>query len=265
MDYADGCAAAAHGVDVDFVGPCDGSGWNPPSSACDPLAQDCPEDEKCVPYASTGVTWDDTKCVPILGDVPIGEPCVSDGRPSATDDCDADGHCWNHADVDGLLVGVCAPFCAGTPDDPSCAPDSSCLLANEASIALCLPSCDPLTQDCGAGLGCLWGSHGFVCTSLTQSVAAGQPCTFTNDCAAGLGCFDAELIPACAGVACCAAYCSVDDPDACPDLDLACGAFFGEGQAQPGLESLGVCVVPNTWGVDTDGCRLSMPPTTLGI
>ena len=35
---------------------------------CDPYAQDCPEGEKCVPYASTGSDWNANKCVAIMGD-----------------------------------------------------------------------------------------------------------------------------------------------------------------------------------------------------
>src|SRR5690606_24378786 len=34
-------------------------------SSCDAWLQDCPDDEKCVAYASAGGTWDANRCVTI--------------------------------------------------------------------------------------------------------------------------------------------------------------------------------------------------------
>src|SRR5690606_19002710 len=157
-------------------------------SECDPFAQDCPDNEKCVPYGSTGGNWDANKCVPVTGSGSAGDSCTYGGTVDATDDCDADTHCWDVMDVDGALVGVCTPFCDGTADDPICGPGTSCLIANDGSINLCIATCDPLLQDCNAGLACFWANNGFNCIFTTQDIPAGEPCGFINDCAAGLIC-----------------------------------------------------------------------------
>src|SRR5690242_2592745 len=139
-------------------------------SECDPFAQDCPDGEKCVPYGSTGGNWDANKCVPVTGSGAAGDPCTYGGTVEATDDCDANTHCWDVMDVDGMAVGVCTPFCTGTADDPICPPDTSCLIANDGSINLCVSTCDPLLQDCGSGLACFWANNGFNCIFTTQDI-----------------------------------------------------------------------------------------------
>jgi hypothetical protein len=102
-----------------------------PGCECDPFAQDCPEGEKCVPYASTGETFNANKCVPVTGTAEPGDACTHDGDVVATDDCDAQSVCWN---------GTCAPFCDGTADDPVCSEGSWCLIGYEGSVNLCLPT-----------------------------------------------------------------------------------------------------------------------------
>lgn len=213
------------------------------SSECDPFAQDCPEGEKCVPYASTGESWDANKCVPVQGDEPAGAPCTYDGVADATDDCDESTHCWDVQDVDGVLTGVCTSFCSGTADDWICDEGSVCLIANEGSVALCIAACDPLMQDCGEGLGCSWNGQTFGCLVTTTGLAVGEVCAYANDCAAGRMCVAAAASPICAGEACCIDYCSVDDPQSCGDPQLECLGFFDQGQAPAGLDALGICVV----------------------
>ncbi|WP_240480211.1 ribulose phosphate epimerase [Enhygromyxa salina] len=215
----------------------------PSISECDPFAQDCPEGEKCVPYGSTGSNWDANKCVPVTGSGSPGDPCVSGGVVEGTDDCDATSHCWDVMDVDGQPVGVCTEFCTGTPDDPVCAPGTSCLIANEGSITLCIQTCDPLLQDCGAGLACFWANNGFNCIFTTQDIPLGEPCGFINDCVAGTGCLTAEVLPDCNGSACCGSFCSLSDPT-CPQEGTECADFFEAGMAPPGYEDVGVCIIP---------------------
>lgn len=79
--------------------------------SCDPLAQDCPEGEKCTPFASTGGTWDDYKCVPVLGELGPGESCTYDDPVLATDDCGSTSMCYD---------GVCRSFCKPPYDTPAC-------------------------------------------------------------------------------------------------------------------------------------------------
>lgn len=215
-----------------------------PPSECDPFMQDCPDGEKCVPYGSTGGNWDADKCVPVTGSGAAGDPCVYGGTVEATDDCGPDTHCWDVMDVDGMAIGVCTPFCTGTPDEPICGPGTSCLIANNGSINLCIATCDPLIQDCNAGLACFWANNGFNCIFTTQDIPLGEPCGFINDCAAGLGCLTAEVLPNCNGSACCGSWCSVSEMAACPAMGTECAPFFEEGMAPPNYEDVGVCILP---------------------
>lgn len=106
----------------------------PSALQCDPWWQDCPDGDKCVPYASTGTTWDANKCVPILGDGQPGEACKHHGVINATDSCAAASLCWNLELIDGELLGTCTPFCTGTANQPQCAEGQSCLIANDGSV-----------------------------------------------------------------------------------------------------------------------------------
>ena len=211
-------------------------------SECDPWAQDCPEGEKCVAYGSTGGGWDANKCVPILGDGQLGDPCTYDGTAASTDTCDAGLWCWN---VNEEGQGVCTAFCTGTPDDPLCDPGYGCSIANEGSIILCLLNCDPLLQDCPVeGDWCFYDFSGnFVCAFGTQDLPAGEPCGFINDCVGGNVCLGAEVLPACNGASCCVPFCDLSDPQ-CSIDGTECAPFFEEGQAPPEFVDVGVCIVP---------------------
>jgi hypothetical protein len=215
----------------------------PGVSECDPFLQDCPEGEKCVPYAAAGGVWDANKCVEVTGSNSAGDTCTYAGIVDASDDCDENTHCWDVMDVDGMNVGVCTPFCTGTPDDPICAPGTSCLIANDGSINLCITTCDPLLQDCGAGLACFWANNDFNCIFTTQDIPLDEACGYINDCQAGLICMDATLLPACNGSACCAAYCDLTDPS-CSTMGTECTPFFEEGMAPPEYVDVGVCILP---------------------
>ena len=208
---------------------------------CDPFQQDCPEGEKCVPYAHGGGSWDSNKCVPVTGVGKAGDPCTSDGIVDATDDCDESSVCWNVMDVDGVEVGTCTPFCAGFADAPVCDPGRACLNSNGGSVTLCIETCNPLLQDCDPGLGCFYISSEFFCVLLGGEIPSGEPCGSWNDCVAGDICVDAATLPACAGASCCADFCSLGDP-ACLAAGTECVAFFEPGRAPAGHEDVGVCL-----------------------
>ncbi|WP_146157374.1 ribulose phosphate epimerase [Enhygromyxa salina] len=212
---------------------------------CDPFAQDCPEGEKCVAYASLGASWDANLCVPVTGGQSVGEPCSYAGPVEATDDCDATSACWDLEEIDGAWIGVCHSFCDGTPDDPACAQGSECLIANEGSINLCVFSCDPLEQACGDGLGCYWNGVGFACEPSDTHILLGQPCQYVNDCDAGLICLGVANLPTCEGDNCCTSYCDLLLGDGqCEDVPgTSCVPFYEEGEAPIGGDSLGVCIV----------------------
>lgn len=212
------------------------------ASSCDPWAQDCNEGEKCVAYASSGGTWDANKCVPINGSGAPGDPCTYSDAATSTDDCGATSWCW---DVNMEGVGTCTPFCTGSADNPVCDPGSSCSIANNGSINLCLTTCDPLLQDCGVeGQACFFDGNGFVCANATQDIPTGEPCGFINDCVAGNICLAPESFPNCNGSSCCGAFCDLTDPAPCTPDGTECTAFYEEGMAPPGYEDVGVCVVP---------------------
>jgi hypothetical protein len=215
-----------------FVPPGDcGSFYCTPTS-CDVFEQDCPFGEKCTIYASTGTTWDATRCELVLGELEPGEPCTHEGPATAIDDCGASSMCYD---------GFCRSFCTGTPEDPSCAAGHGCAYEDETPLALCLARCDPLAQDCAAG-SCYSHNEQFLCNP-SGAIESGQPCGFVNDCAPGNACMDAELVPSCMGAACCSPFCNLEQPD-CTMPGTECVAWFEPGQAPAGLELMGVCLSP---------------------
>jgi hypothetical protein len=203
---------------------------------CDVYQQDCPEGEKCRPYDSTGVGFDAQKCVVVTGDQMPGEACTSEGPSDAPDDCDETSTCFE---------GICRSFCSGTADNPSCADGFGC--ADEfgsVPFGVCLPTCDPLAQDCETETdSCYWTSEQFLC-SPSGSIPFGEPCGFVNDCSAGSACVATELIPNCLGTACCSPFCNLEQPDCASLPGTECVAWFEPGQAPAGLELLGSCLVP---------------------
>jgi hypothetical protein len=214
---------------------------------CDSYAQDCPEGDKCVPYLRNGGDWE-YKCVGVLGDQMPGEPCHADGVLEATDDCDATSFCWDVMDNKGEWIGVCAPFCTGTSDDPECpessgCADYSCLIANSPTPNLCVHTCDPVLQDCAAGTACYWANNGFNCIFTADNLAIGEVCEAINDCVVGSNCVASELLPACAGAACCTPFC---DPaalvDSCPELLVGTSCVLFEDQF--GDCTVGRCLAP---------------------
>jgi hypothetical protein len=213
---------------------------------CDQFLQDCPEGEKCVPYSSAGGNWDASKCVPIMGDAKPGEPCWYGGIVEATDNCDASSICWDVMEIDGDAIGTCHWLCTGAPDNPECPVGSSCSINGSGVINVCIFGCDPLIQDCGSGLGCWWANGNFQCIFTTQDLPTGEPCGFINDCAIGHSCTAAEALPSCAGAACCAPFCELEQGDQpCEALPgTSCLPFFSEGEALPGYEHVGLCISP---------------------
>lgn len=214
---------------------------------CDTFAQDCPEGEKCVAYASSSGGLDAQKCVPVVGDLPAGSPCDYGGPVEATDDCDASSACWLVEEVDGELMGVCMAFCQGTIDQPSCADQQSCLVAFDGSLSLCVDDCDPFAQDCAAsltsGLACHFNEYEHTFNCWLGPDTEGQACDpLLDSCAPGLVCLAAEQLPMCADAACCTAWCDLGNPS-CAMPGTACTPYFEPNEAPQGAENLGVCSI----------------------
>jgi hypothetical protein len=209
---------------------------------CDPLQQDCPAQEKCVPVSNADGEFNRAVCVPVSGDIPAGEPCTMLDPSSGFDDCDMSSMCWF---VEGE-TGICVPLCSGAGDDLMCPDGRSCFhWYEEQALWLCVDSCDPLTQDCPAEQACQWAQDGFGCIP-SNDVPAAEPCGSIYDCAPASVCLAAEVLDACAAESCCAAYCGTDNPEACAaHPGTACTSFWGEdGPPTPELANVGVCVTP---------------------
>ena len=234
---------------VGFIMDPDGGGV---SFECDIFAQDCPEGEKCMPWSNDGGgAWNATRCSPI-SDNPgqPGDECTVEGSgTSGIDDCDIGSMCW---DVDAETnVGTCVAMCTGDEANPICEdPDTTCSIANDGAIVLCLPACDPLLQDCADGQACYPINDAWACApdASGEMGAAGDPCEFINVCSPGNICLGAAAWPDCQGSAgCYSPVCDLSDPSGdaqCPGAGQACEPWYEEGSAPPGYEEVGACALP---------------------
>jgi hypothetical protein len=212
-------------------------------SCCDPFLQDCGAGQKCVPYGESGGTWAGNKCVDVQGDGQPGDSCIYGGIVGANDDCGPDTFCFGVEQVALMTIGICTPLCGGTMADPLCEPGTSCLISNNDALSVCVPSCDPLLQDCGADLACYYANEAFACLPTTDEIPTGEPCEFSNQCAAGNLCAPGAALPSCNGDYCCTALCNLVDP-ICSQVGTACESVYLEGQAPPGYEDVGICLAP---------------------
>lgn len=223
------------------------------TAACDNWAQDCPEGQKCMPYADNGTNaWNSTKCVDVKPEAnQPGDPCTVEGSGvSGIDDCDLGAMCW---EVDPqTMQGTCVAQCTGTPEASVCQNGNTCFVSNEGVLNLCLPLCDPLAQDCpGTGL-CIpnpKNNEEFTCI-LDASGEEGQAfdaCEYINACDKGLLCANPTLGTECdaAAIGCCLPFCPLDEvPANCPGATQECIAWYEAGTAPPGAENIGICGIP---------------------
>ena len=233
-------------------------GLQPRCSPCDVWYQDCPDGDKCVPWDSDGdLAWDSTRCVTVEGDGVDGDPCVAEGQ-TGVDNC-AFGHvCWSVDPDTG--EGTCLAQCTGDADEPICAPGKLCMIVNDGAVNLCLTACEPLEDSCLEGQTCQAApsGDGFVCLpKINTPGGVGSPCDQLASCDPGLLCLGHDFFPhpACEDAGgCCAPYCNLSqgegpaNPTCAPiagDIpEIGCVAYYEEGQAPPGFEDLGVCIVP---------------------
>jgi hypothetical protein len=220
---------------------------------CDVWMQDCPEGEKCMPWANDGgSSWNATRCSPV-DDNPgqVGDECMVEGSGvSGLDSCDVGSMCY-YVDPE-TNVGTCVGFCQGSEDAPMCELGFLCSISNDGVLILCRRECDPLLQDCMGSAACLPanGSDGFVCIvdASGEMGAPADPCEFLNACDPGLFCANAESVPDCAGASgCCSEFCDLTAPDpnaACSLMGQTCIPWFEEGTAPPDLTHVGLCTLP---------------------
>ena len=225
---------------------------------CSTWIQDCPVGEKCMPYNNDGGnSWNATKCTRLDPDpAQPGEPCyVVESGVSGYDNCGVASMCWA---VDSVtLEGTCVPLCVGSDYEPYCEdPETSCFFPSDGALFLCLPTCDPVLQDCASkGLqsgGCLPLQQSFVCSFLANQDGGGYgvPCKFVNVCDRGLFCANAAVVPGCTGgQGCCSEFCDLTDPLASAKCAGAsqgqvCIPWFDEEEAPPFLAHVGACALP---------------------
>jgi hypothetical protein len=217
---------------------------------CDVWAQDCPDGQKCAAWADDGgSSWNALKCVDVTGTDNPGDPCTVTGTGvSGEDSCVEGAMCWN-ADENGS--GTCVGQCQGTVEAPSCAafPSTSCTVANEGVLILCLPGCDPLLQNCEGGDLCIsTGADGFVCVldASGDAGAVGDPCEFANACDPGNACVNASAFPGCTGsLGCCANFCDLREGNSgCTEAGTECLPWYEMGTAPPQFVDVGICVLP---------------------
>jgi hypothetical protein len=250
---SDGVAGDSSGDGGGFIIPPDGGGV---ANECDQWTQDCPEGEKCMPWANDGGSaWNGTRCSPIAANAgQVGDECQVEGSGvSGVDNCDLGSMCY-YVQPD-TNTGICVGMCLGSPDAPQCDPGYLCSISNDGVLTLCRLTCDPLLQDCeSTGAACLpaAGADGFVCIvdASGEAGAAGDPCEYLNACDPGLWCAGATAVPGCASAqGCCTEFCDLtdDDPDAACSLageGAVCVTWFEEGQAPPTLTHVGACLLP---------------------
>lgn len=212
---------------------------------CNMLMQDCPAGQKCMTYYGFSAL---TKCVPVLGDQQVGEPCTYETY-EGTDDCDENSGCWDFAEPEGeTRTGWCREFCSGSVRDPQCSDGFACeAFGDDVANAFCVPTCDPLQPNCQMGFGCHYQfTDGiFLCDPAGQA-ALGEACDSGSDseCVPAAICVLDEL-PNCAGAWCCTKYCDLQIGDAdCAELPgTICDPFTDE-PSQPEEVNLGTCVAP---------------------
>ena len=221
---------------------------------CDPFAQNCPAGQKCAWWANDGgPAWNSTRCVSVVDDpAQVGEPCtleVDGGSPTGNDDCDVGAMCFF---VDESSQGTCLDLCQGSARSPSCPTAGDICKISAEGMALCLPPCDPVGDDCPEGQGCYPDNEGWLCApdASGDGGAWAEPCEFINACDAGLVCIDPPAFADCEGaIGCCSPTCDLGDRNAdamCAALDPAasCVPFYEPGPAPAGYEHVGLCSLP---------------------
>ena len=241
-DGGDGCSFTC----PDPPGPS-----TPPGGVCGLATQNCPEGEKCMPWANDGGSlWNAVRCSPVENNPNgVGEPCTVDGSGvSGLDDCDLGLQCFN-VDPD-TNEGTCAQICGAIDGAPICPEDTFC--ATYAAARVCLAACDPLGFECPIGYACYPAGTFvgpdeplppfFTCERVVAAAESLEPCEiFHGACQGGSLCFESEALPCNRGYAgCCTELCTLQGMDECPD-GLTCTPYL-DPAPNALLEGVGVCL-----------------------
>lgn len=202
--------------------------------------------QKCAWTAAEGASFfDSTTCVPLASDpLPDGAPCTYHLDPlfDGIDECGIGAMCFealfDPGDWDG--EARCVSLCRGSYEYPYCEIGSVCV--GGRALWMCIPTCDPLAQDCPVGLRCDFYGGATLCMwdyPDEPRVKVGAPCDYTEACELGATCFPGAT-PECGNSFCCTPFCDLGDAQAkCPLPGQKCLPPFDAPQA--GQVSLGVC------------------------
>jgi hypothetical protein len=220
------------------------------SIQCSLWDQDCPDGEKCMPWANRDDGfWNATHCTPIAMDPGgAGDPCSIEGSgTSGVDDCEIGTMCWF---VDSVTYqGTCVAFCGGSENNPICDdPEADCHISGDGVVPLCVYGCDPVAQSCPDGHGCYPTHETFVCAhdASGDSGAYADACEYLNVCDPGLACVVASAVVDCIPTSpgCCTPFCDLTAAEVCPGAGMECAPWFERDQAPPRYEHVGICLFP---------------------
>ncbi len=225
-----------------------GDGMNGGIAECDLWTNDCPDGEKCMPWASSDQGIDATRCTEVDA-MPVqpGEPCVVEAGPRhGIDNCDVGVMCYG-ADPE-TFEGHCVELCSGSPDEPTCeTPGSECWFIETYDIPMCLVACDPLMSTCAPGHACVVidfdDETSAACIPQRTPAPVGEPCEVANGCEVGAVCAAGGSVPECETPGCCVPFCATDDPfadEACDGavVGTTCVALF----PPESMSTVGACV-----------------------
>jgi len=242
----DDCTASNEAAGFIYGAP---DGGLDPEIECDVFAQDCGPGKKCTAWADNGGgAWNATKCVEVTGDKVPGDVCTTaGGGVSGMDDCEVGAMCWN---VNDRNEGICVALCTGTPDAPVCDDGFACAIANDGVLNLCLPTCDPLLQDCAGADLCIPNGNNFLCVLDASGAGgkAGDACEALNGCDKGLVCLNtaaasSECMQGATG--CCSPFCDFVKQDTMCPPGTECVQWFDpmDPNTPPDSDAIGVCAV----------------------
>jgi hypothetical protein len=159
---------------------------------CDPVAQDCPPEQKCTYVRQGNVAL--RRCV-AEGTITEGGACQSTATPEGDfhDTCEAGLYCTDQPAPDGGTAFTCARFCHGSEQ---CTAPRDCVevlrfTGSEELPRVCGepgPTCDPLAQNCANALGCYPAPRSGPVCATAGTLEDGAPCAYSNDCLPGSAC-----------------------------------------------------------------------------
>ncbi len=124
------------------------------SYECDIFMNDCPDGEKCNPWANDGgPIWNGIRCVPLDPNPGSpGDPCLVEGsNVSGIDTCSLGSMCF-YVDPE-TNEGLCVETCGGSAEAPTCL-EGTCVVQYDGAVPLCFETCDPEAPTCAPGESC---------------------------------------------------------------------------------------------------------------